>query len=150
MNNPTDTPPPEQPPAVGYGKPPVHSRWRKGQSGNRRGRPKGTKNLATDLQEELAERIPIREGTRVLKASKQRVMLKALIARACKGDSRATTLVVGLMARLLDAHPDTPLPLTTDDGEILAAFLQRASHVLAPEVESTTTPDAPQSTEPKP
>jgi len=41
----------EQP--VGYGNPPKESRFKKGQSGNRRGRPKGSKNLKTDLTEEL-------------------------------------------------------------------------------------------------
>jgi phage terminase large subunit-like protein len=39
---------------VGYGKPPASSRFRKGQSGNRSGRPKGTKNLKTDLLEAFA------------------------------------------------------------------------------------------------
>ena len=41
----------EQP--VGYGNPPKESRFKKGQSGNQRGRPKGSKNLKTDLAEEL-------------------------------------------------------------------------------------------------
>ena len=42
---------------VGYGKPPKHTRFQPGQSGNPRGRPKGTKNLKTDLEEELSERV---------------------------------------------------------------------------------------------
>ncbi len=40
---------------VGYRKPPKHTRFKPGQSGNPRGRPKGTKNLKTDLIEELGE-----------------------------------------------------------------------------------------------
>ncbi len=40
---------------VGYGKPPRHTRFQPGRSGNPRGRPKDTKNLKTDLIEELAE-----------------------------------------------------------------------------------------------
>jgi hypothetical protein len=34
---------------VGYGRPPKHTRFQTGQSGNRRGRPKGAPNLATAL-----------------------------------------------------------------------------------------------------
>ena len=37
---------------VGYKKPPIHTRFKPGVSGNPKGRPKGTKNLATDLAEE--------------------------------------------------------------------------------------------------
>ena len=38
---------------VGYKKPPKHGRFRKGRSGNAKGRPKGGKNLKTELMEEL-------------------------------------------------------------------------------------------------
>ncbi len=48
---------------VGYKKPPPQSRFRKGRSGNPKGRPKATKNFKTDLMEELRERILLREGT---------------------------------------------------------------------------------------
>lgn len=44
---------------VGYGKPPKHSRWKKGQSGNPRGRPKGTRGLKTDLHDELVATMEI-------------------------------------------------------------------------------------------
>src|SRR5207237_8691001 len=49
---------------VGYGRPPSPSRFKPGQSGNPRGRPKGQRNLLSDLRDELAEKIRIREGDR--------------------------------------------------------------------------------------
>jgi hypothetical protein len=47
---------------VGYGKPPGHSRFKKGQSGNPKGRLSGTRNLKSDLNEELQESVMVREG----------------------------------------------------------------------------------------
>ena len=63
---------------VGYKKPPKATRFKPGVSGNPRGRGSKTLNLKTDLQQELAERIPIREGDRSLRVSKQRALLKAM------------------------------------------------------------------------
>src|ERR1700730_396257 len=76
---------------VGYGNPPKGSRFKKGQSGNRRGRPKGSKNLKTDLTEELQTEIKVREGSRAIKISKQRAIVKTLIAKTLTGDARAVT-----------------------------------------------------------
>ena len=47
---------------VGYGKPPVHSRFKKGKSGNPRGRPKGSTNHRTQLCRVLDEKITVREN----------------------------------------------------------------------------------------
>lgn len=74
---------------VGYRRSPRNSQFKPGQSGNPKGRPKGTVNLRSDLCEELGEHIRVREGERELKVSKQRAMLKALVSKALKGDARA-------------------------------------------------------------
>ena len=112
---------------VGYGKPPKNMQFKPGESGNPKGRPRGTKNLATDLSEELAEKIIVNEGGRQLKISKQRAMIKSLLAKALKGDTRAATVLLKL---LIDAEQATTRnavadALSEDDQAILASFAQR-------------------------
>jgi len=114
--------------AVGFQKPPVDTRFKPGRSGNPKGRPKGTKNLKTDLAEELNERITIREGTATKTLSKQRILVKALLNKAGKGDVRAANLVFSLVMRLEDSSEggaDTEIELTNDDYEVLETYLQQ-------------------------
>jgi len=103
---------------VGYGKPPIHSRFRKGQSGNRKGRPRGTNNLKTDLAQELKEKVLVREGERSLKISKQKAIVKTLVARTLKGDAKAASTLLKVMGTDDSAaHPERPL--TDFEREIL-------------------------------
>jgi Family of unknown function (DUF5681) len=46
---------------VGFAKPPSATRFRKGQSGNPAGRPRGSKNISTIVEQELEQRVVIRE-----------------------------------------------------------------------------------------
>jgi len=112
---------------VGYKKPPTDTQFQPGRSGNPRGRAKGTRNLKTDLTEELQERILLKEGGKAKQVSKQRAMLKSLMARALQGDARATTLIVGLVARLLDQTEDDhrSTPSAAEDLAIIESFEAR-------------------------
>jgi hypothetical protein len=84
---------------VGYGRPPLHSRFKPGQSGNRNGRPKGTTSFASELAEELAEVIADPHGGGL--CTKRRAIAKGLIAKAITGDAKAAIAVIGLCAKLL-------------------------------------------------
>ncbi len=112
---------------VGYGKPPEHTRFKPGQSGNAKGRPKGIRNLATDLEEELSERILVNEGGRQLETTKQRAMIKALLAKALKGDTRAAAALIQLKLGLEQTKTghDNSVPLDEEDREILESFVLR-------------------------
>ncbi len=126
---------------VGFGKPPVHSRFRKGCSGNSKGRPKGTKNLRTDLIEVLQERITVTEGGRKVRMSKQRAIVMTLVAKTLKGDPRITTTLVNTMSRAFgfaDPAADVEQPLDANEQELLAVLearcLQKADLSTQPEV----------------
>lgn len=112
---------------VGYGKPPVSTRFQRGESGNPKGRKKGSRNLKTDLIEELAECVTLTEGGRTIRLSRQRAMVKALIVKGIKGNERAIARAFDLLLRLTgsDEQSDIATPLSTEDQAILDAFLQR-------------------------
>ena len=111
---------------VGYGKPPKATRFKKGKSGNPRGRPKGSLNLATDLTAELGEHITVREDGRPRKVSKQRALIKSLMAKALQGDVRAMTSLLALYARVITEPPlDDNQPIDTDELQVLRRFAPR-------------------------
>ena len=91
---------------VGYGKPPKHTQFRPGQSGNPKGRPKGSKNLKTELAEVLAETVVVREGDVTRKVSKRRALLTSQANRAIKGDAKSAALITALDTRLLGDGDD--------------------------------------------
>lgn len=117
---------------IGKGVTPKHTRFQPGQSGNPRGRPKGTKNLKTDLAEELAEKMTVTINGKQVKLSKQRLMLKALAAKAVKGDVRAADTVIRLVAQTVGLDPQTEADreLSLDDQAILDDWLQHNAREL--------------------
>ena len=111
---------------VGYGRPPNHTQFTKGQSGNPKGRPKGRKNFRTEFEEELNERITIREGDATRRISKRNAILKSLVAKGLKGDSKAIALLLALMERYLEDEFQTESKevLPASDAEILDRFFE--------------------------
>jgi hypothetical protein len=71
---------------VGYCNPPDHTRFRKGQSGNPQGRPKGTLNMATVLERTLREKVIINENGKRKTVSKLEAAVKQLVNKAASGD----------------------------------------------------------------
>jgi len=87
---------------VGYGLPPKATRFKKGKSGNPKGRPKGTLNLKTDVLEEANEMLVITENGKPRRISKQRAVVKQIYNKAIKGDIKAAKAAVDLTDRYQD------------------------------------------------
>jgi hypothetical protein len=79
---------------VGYGKPPRHTRFAKGQSGNPRGRPCGAKNFTTLLQEALDEPVTVTENGGRRKVSKRQAIVTQLVNRSATADFRAIKILL--------------------------------------------------------
>lgn len=112
---------------VGYCRPPKHSRWKKGQSGNPRGRPKGARGLKTDLHAELVSRMEIQMNGKRVSGTKQQLMLKTLTARAAAGDVRAIKALIDLVMQVFgpeDRGADRTR-LSDQDSRILDELLGR-------------------------
>lgn len=111
---------------IGKGKPPVHSQFKPGQSGNPAGRKPGAKGLKTYLSKELKEKIVVTENGVVKRISKQEAILKALTTNAAKGDMRAIERIFELIIQVLgteDAGSSEKAALSANDQALLDAIL---------------------------
>jgi len=82
---------------VGYGKPPRHTRFQKGRSGNPAGRPRGKKNLATLLSDALDQKIIVVENGRRKKISKREAIVTQLVNKSASADLKATQIVLAML-----------------------------------------------------
>jgi hypothetical protein len=111
---------------VGYGKPPKHTQFPKGQSGNSKGRPKGARGFKTDLEDILSTKVKVTKDGRPAKVSSQLAMLMRLREKALKGEPRALDRLLTLAAEhsAEKEAQSAERTLSRADDEILARFLE--------------------------
>ena len=106
---------------VGYGKPPPHTQFVKGPSGNPRGRPPGAKNMKTLLNKALNELVVVTDQGGRRKLSKREAIVAQLVNRSAKADLKAIQILLGLLHEIegdSDPHPSDPI-FTEADQQII-------------------------------
>jgi hypothetical protein len=113
---------------VGFGKPPAGTRFRKGQSGNPNGRPKGKRNSATVIRRALEAKVVINENGRRRTVTKFEAAITQMANKAASGDLRALNLVNTLMQmaeeRVQQESPNATR-LREADQRVLQNLMQR-------------------------
>ena len=94
--------------SVGYAKPPVHTRFKAGQSGNPKGRPKGSRNtsltrphpddrLQSIILDEAYRGVPVNDGNGQVTIPMAQAVVRSLAVKAAKGSQRAQRLFTTLI-----------------------------------------------------
>lgn len=111
---------------IGYRKPPAETRFTKGQSGNPKGRPKGTKNLATLLIKVAQERVRVTISGRVRTMTKLEAILLQLANKAMSGDDRAAKEILHLLSLFEESQQSLPAVVQDEkDYAVLKNILKR-------------------------
>ena len=113
---------------VGYGQPPRETRFRKGQSGNPHGRPKGSLNMATVLLRTLRETVVVTASGRKKTITKLEAAMTQITNKAAGGDLSALKLLTALVQSAEDRVANVPQESTQTseaDQAVMRALLKR-------------------------
>ena len=112
---------------VGYGKPPEHTRFKKGHTGNPRGRPRRAKNLATLLGAALDGKVTVTEHGRRRRITKREAMIAQLVNRSAQADLKAMAIVLGMLQEIerRTGASSEPASLTEADRQVLQFIRNR-------------------------
>lgn len=115
---------------VGYARPPKAHRFKPGQSGNPKGRPKGAKGLNATVRKTMEQKIAVRSNGRTRKVSTFEALILKLREKALQGDGKAMDRLIALYraaapAEDSDVVDEQHVSSATDDA-ILARFLADA------------------------
>lgn len=117
---------------VGYGKPPKHTRFKPGQSGNPKGRKPGSKNVMTLLEQTLFDTVKVRENGKVRRVPAIHACLLNLRNQAIKSDPKALDRFIRLATLFQSAQPESSSKTTPEAVDRAAdlALLQELQRML--------------------
>lgn len=112
---------------VGYRRPPKHSRFKPGQSGNPRGRQKRGTTIVEAVSDELRATITVRENGRQFRITKAETVAKSLVMKAAKGDTKAFALIMQLVPAQFrqGAGSEKETEITDAEKAVLERYLAR-------------------------
>ena len=113
---------------VGKGRPPLRTRWKRGQSGNPRGRPKGRRSIGKVLHDVTEQKVTVTENGKTRRMSAFEVMMRQLAKDAMQKDQGALKLFVSMMDRYYSDLTESAVTpereeVLAEDREILARYL---------------------------
>ena len=135
LEKPGEGPCDERAEKVGPGRPPRHTRFKPGQSGNPGGRPKGSKNFATILQQQLRKKVTITEDGKPKRVTVQEVIARRLANDSMKGTTKAMELLIRLISAKSDegAGNDAAREAVLPDKEALRRIKKRIAKLVGEE-----------------
>jgi len=117
--------------AVGYGRPPKKTQFKKGKSGNPRGRPRGSRGIGAVLRDVIQQKIPVRENGKVRHLPGLEVMLRQAFNDAMRSGPGAQKFFFSLIARYADLNETEIVPnideVLVEDQKILDRYLGKSS-----------------------
>ena len=127
---------------VGYGRPPKNAQFAKGQSGNPRGRPRGSRSLAAILRQAGNDRVTVTIGGKSTTLSKLEAIAMQMANQAAAGDPKAVHTFLHWMTKTSDAEaaldPGVAVP-DESDSRMMAQLMRRLKR-LKPEGNEAESP----------
>jgi hypothetical protein len=114
--------------SVGYGNPPQTTRFKKGVSGNPKGRPRGSHNVASIFAKTLRQKVAVSEHGQRKTVTKLQAAVTQLVNKAASGDLRALQLLVNLAREAETSENATPMQrsmLGEIDRKVIESIVRR-------------------------
>src|SRR5215218_3731357 len=114
---------------VGYGRPPRDTQFKKGRSGNPKGRPRHRRNFRTVLDETLQGTIPATLNGRPCRMTRIDALVRTTVDGALKGDAKAVTNLMVMMRQAgsmgESTEPGGETDISAEDRAIVEGFFRR-------------------------
>jgi len=124
---------------IGYRRPPASGRFKKGNSGNPKGRPKGSGNFLVLLDQELGQSIVVNENGKKKTITRMQAMVKKVVAGALHGDQKWLLTLVEILRRTGKFEETDIDSLVPDDYEsILDSYLAQRQKVISKKASTTS------------
>ena len=129
---------------VGPGKPPLHTRFKKGQSGNPGGR--SPKNLATLLADALNEKVYVTIDGKRRRITKREAIVTQMVNKSTSVDLRATKMLIDMLKGVeqkagVASPPPEPRSFTEADEQVVEQLIERIRHQVLQEIAEGKTAD---------